>query len=87
MSADNFDHAVVRVDFDSGEPIWSIEIYHRTPGADPVWLVALNAPSEDRAKERALLVFTHQGFNVMVIDTIVICPLTVLSELEGGENG
>lgn len=71
-----------RIRFDL--PLWMIEIIHRNPKTDKVWLRAVNASTETEAVRTAIALFVGDGLNEILIDKILVSPLV---NEEGGENG
>lgn len=69
------------LDLSGMSPLWMVEIYHRNPGATPVWYRAINAETEKAANATAIHLFKGDGLNEVLIDKIVT------SELKGEEDG
>lgn len=72
------------IDFELGEPIWQVELYHNTPDTVGYWTRALNAKGETEAIEKAITLFEADGLNAVRIINIVSWELKTL---EGGESG
>lgn len=71
------------IDFETGDPIWMADIYHRNPGASPVWQRGFNAPDLEAAKRKALAYFEGDGLSLVLIDKIEVWELKAL---KGGES-
>lgn len=72
------------IDFETGGPIWGVEIEHHNPGASPVWGRVFNAPDEEAAKRKGLALFEADGLSIVLIDKIEIWELTIP---KGDEDG
>lgn len=72
------------IDFETGGPIWEVDITNRNPGASPIWQRAFNAPDEEAAKRKGLTLFEADGLSVLLIDKIEIWSLTIP---KGDEDG
>lgn len=68
------------IDFETGELIYQVEITHRTPASEGVWLRAMNAVDEDDALAKATQTFTNDGMNPVLIDSITITELKMLED-------
>lgn len=68
------------IDLSGMAPLFLIEIYHRNPGATPVWFRTLNAFTKTEATRAAILLFIGEGLDEILIDEIN----TV--ELKGGPD-
>lgn len=68
------------LDLSGMSPLWMVEIYHRNPGATPVWMRAVNAVDESAAVRTAIHLFVADGLNEVLIDRIEH------SELKGEED-
>lgn len=72
------------IDFEAGDPVWQVELYHNTPDTNGYWTIALNAKDESEAIEKAVAAFEDEGLPAARIINII--PW-VLELLNGGENG
>jgi hypothetical protein len=76
---------VSEIDFETGGPVFQIEIYHRNPGTTGHWVRVFNAPDERAAISRAVHMFEMEGFNPVIIDQII--PSELVKPEGGDENG
>lgn len=72
------------IDFDTGEPIYRVEIYHNTPDTPGVWERVFNAENFDSMIAKAIGLFEADGLNPARITSIYHEELKTFG---GGENG
>lgn len=74
------------IDFESGVPIWSVEIFHNIPETTGVWHRVVNAETEKEAIRKAIELFESDGLPPARITRIE--PATLKTFGKGGEvNG
>lgn len=73
------------IDFEMGEPIWMVTVFHNTPGTFGVWQRALNAETETEAIAKTKELFELDGLRPIRIYRIEIEELKLIRE--EGENG
>lgn len=65
------------VDFETGGPIFQVEIYHRTPGSSGVWGLVFNASDKQAALPKAIAAYVREGLSPVLIDRIEVCELSI----------